>query len=275
MSSRRRARAPFLPGKSLCAMSDGLSESARSKWQIKIKQAKRYSYARRIRIIAEKARLRPGLLVLDVGCGIGSKLAEMAWFGAHCIGIEVERQYLKSVLHLKREFCLSLIGIRASGDTLPFRGSWFDVVMSNQFFERTRDLDLALQEQIRVLRKGGRLIITQANLLSPLTLVNLLILYPGRSKGRYGGLRWLFTKGKTKQNVYGTGYEGRDEDVHSRWWWRKKIRQCPDLHVEEVSSIAESATRWGKLIGRLFGDVLVVCTKVTGEVPIDGTAESV
>lgn len=253
-------RTMFLEGKDLSKISNDLSDRAKSYWKSKVEDAKKNSYRRRTQFIAEESRLRSGSLVLDVGCGIGSELADMAWLGANCVGIDFEEDFLKSVSHLRKEFSLTVAAVHGSADTLPFRDNSFDVVMSNHFFEHARDLDLALSEQVRVLKKAGRIIIRQANLLSPLTFVELLIVRCWSTKGHDGGFKWLFTKKTTIRHLYGTRWPGKEEDIHSKWWWIKKIRKCRDLHLERCASIAESATRWGKL-ARLLDDICIICSK--------------
>lgn len=73
--------------------------------------------------------------------------------------------------------------------------------MSKSFFEHVTNINLAMNEQIRVLKRGGRLVIVQANFLNPFTLFDLLVKYPRRTKGEHGGIKWLFTKSKVRKNV--------------------------------------------------------------------------
>lgn len=86
----QKPKASFLPGKELSTLSDGLNGRVRAKWEIKLESSGKYSYPRRIQVIAEKSRLRPDLVVLDVGCGTGAELAEMAWLGGNCTGVNLD-----------------------------------------------------------------------------------------------------------------------------------------------------------------------------------------
>jgi len=229
-------------------------------WRARAQYASKPAYIKYIQILQELVRFKPGITVIDIGCGIGSDIAELSWLGANCIGIEVQKECIHLLNIVRRNNRLNLTCILCDANFMPFRYSIIDVAMSNQFFEHVANIDQCLKEQIRLIVKRGRLIIRQANLLSPILLFDLLIKYPIRSHGKFGGIKWLFTKGKVRQNIYGTGWAGKDEDVHSRfWWWRKMKRYHNYLQIEEFGSVAEK-TR-GKLLGRIFGDILIVAKK--------------
>jgi len=229
-------------------------------WYRDMERATKSNYINYIKFLYDIVKFRPGIIILDVGCGIGSDIAELSWLGANCIGIEVDLKCIRLLNHIRRNNRLSLTCIHCDAHFFPFRNSFIDVIMSNQFFEHASNLDQCLNEQIRALRKGGRLIIRQGNLLSPLSLYTLLIKYPKRTNGKYGGIKWLFTKGKVIENIYGTGWTGKDEDSHSRlWWWRKMKRYSYYLQIEEFSSYIER--KIGKIYGRIFGDILIIAKK--------------
>lgn len=61
---------------------------------------------------------------------------------------------------------LNVKGVYGDACDLPFENETFDVVMSYEFFEHVTDVNLAMKEQIRVLRSDGILVIAQANFLN-------------------------------------------------------------------------------------------------------------
>ena len=106
-------------------------------------------------------RLRPGETVLDVGCGPGFLLAEMAdevGASGKVNGIDASA----AMIALARNRCARAPAIdlrEANALALPFADEAFDVVISTQVYEYVADIATALREAARVLRPGGRLLI--------------------------------------------------------------------------------------------------------------------
>lgn len=103
---------------------------------------------------APKRRAR----VLDVGCGTGAVVHRLTAAGYDAVGVDANR--------------LSLHAAREGGDgtfvdvdsyRLPFPDETFDVVGSYTVLEHLGDPELSLDEQVRVLRPGGRLVIACPN----------------------------------------------------------------------------------------------------------------
>lgn len=222
-----------------------------------------YRYIRHIEMLLDIIAFRKGIKILDVGSGIGTEIIELSYLGAHCIGLDVYKESVHLVNSVKDHFRLENIEcFCGDGCNLPLKDETFDVVMSKEFLEHVRDPDLAIKEQIRVLKSGGRLIIEQANLLNPYVLFDLLIMYPIRTRGKCGGIRWLLTKSKVKENLYGHGWTGKDEDVHSRLWWRRKLKQYPEITILEfTSNLAKRDSKFLKILAPLIGNIVIVARK--------------
>jgi ubiquinone/menaquinone biosynthesis C-methylase UbiE len=93
--------------------------------------------------------------VLDVGCGQGVDLAQLAMAGARPAGVDLTPRHVE----LARRH-LALLGLEAEvtqGDAecLPFADASFDRVLSNGVLHHTPDIQAALQEILRVLRPAG------------------------------------------------------------------------------------------------------------------------
>ena len=106
-----------------------------------------------------RLHLKPADRVLDVGCGTGALLRRLATLhpAARLAGIDP----VPEMLALARRNLPSEIRLCAGwAERLPFAGGRFDVVVSCNVFHYVRQPLAALSEMNRVLRPGGRLVIT-------------------------------------------------------------------------------------------------------------------
>lgn len=170
------------------------------------------------------------LRLLSVGCGAGIDLLEFAGWGIQTIGLDTVVAYAKMLNSLGRWFSLPLAAISGDACKLPFVSGYFDVVVSESVFEHLYDVDAAISEQIRVLRHGGKMIVLDGNMLNPKLLFDLLVLYPIRTRGRRGGIDWLLNRNKLRKLGKGMWF-GRDEDIHTPRWWRRKLEEYDELEV--------------------------------------------
>ena len=172
-----------------------------------------------------------GKTVLDVGCAGGSQLETFASRGCECFGLEIVKESLKEGQKTKH---INMV----VGDAccLPFRTDSLDIVFSNEVMSHVTNTVTALNEQSRVLRPKGQLLIRDSNILCPPTIFDLLILYPLRSKGRYGGLKWLFTRNEVKKNAYGSKFTMKDENIKSLLWWKKQVGGMDSLRLEVATT---------------------------------------
>lgn len=159
--------------------------------------------------------------ILDVACGLGEYILELGHLGYTCHGLDMNDDKCAIINYITQLHKLPVQVHKGNGDALPYSNDSFDVVTSKSYFEHVPDPSLALQEQIRVLKPGGKLMIIDGNFLYPPSLIGLLVLYPIRTRGKYGGLKWLFTKHQVRQDIYGLGWDGKDEDYQTIWQWQR------------------------------------------------------
>jgi ubiquinone/menaquinone biosynthesis C-methylase UbiE len=102
--------------------------------------------------------LRPGMRLLDVGCGPGSitrGLAERVAPGL-VVGLDLSRETLEAARGDAAARGLDNLRYEeGSVYELPFPEASFDVAYAHQVFQHLRTRDAALREMIRVVRPGG------------------------------------------------------------------------------------------------------------------------
>ncbi len=116
------------------------------------------------RQLVRRARITPGTRVLDVCCGTGDLALAMARIGAKVIGIDFCAPMLavasaRSTADAARRDGNRLQLAQADAQELPFVDGAFDVVTISYGLRNLADLDRGLAEFLRVLRRGGRLLI--------------------------------------------------------------------------------------------------------------------
>ncbi len=124
--------------------------------------------SRRLSSAFSLAEVKPGMVVLDVGCGRGEILRHAAQLGADAYGID----YAPVAVNMSRQVIDPLEGVApghtavylADAKTLPFPDASFDRVLMFDVVEHLHpwELDQALAEVRRVLKPDGRFIVHTA-----------------------------------------------------------------------------------------------------------------
>ena len=203
--------------------------------------------------------------ILEVACGMGFELLELSNRGWNAKGLEIDPNLCVLTSDASEKFGLRTCSIPGDACSIPVADNTFAAVFFHSFFEHVYNVNLALSEQIRILRPGGLLVIFDGNLLNPKLLLDLLLFYPLRTRGRYGGLKWLFFKGKVHEDLYGYLPFGRDEDVKTPGWWKRRVRREPQLKLRMAGT--GGYYRFPKLPGGFsffLGHCVVIAEKVNG-----------
>jgi len=112
---------------------------------------------RRLRmILAAMGESRQGR-ILDNGCGIGMYLDHLKPHAGELIGLEFDFERAQET-HTR---CHRVVN--AACEALPFPDASFNAILSHEVLEHVADDRLAVQEMVRVLRPGGRLILFVPN----------------------------------------------------------------------------------------------------------------
>jgi 2-polyprenyl-3-methyl-5-hydroxy-6-metoxy-1,4-benzoquinol methylase len=103
------------------------------------------------------AHVRPGQSVLDVGCGEAWFTEALLEAGVRAIGVDVAREPLERARARRPDLDVGLV---EQGGELPFVDACFEVVWAGEEIEHVPDTAAWLSEVRRVLRPGGRLLIS-------------------------------------------------------------------------------------------------------------------
>jgi len=98
---------------------------------------------------------------LDIGCGTGwavRKMAELTNNSGQYFGIDISPTMIKQAINSTGNKTCSFQ--EASSDKLPFENDLFDSILCSNSFHHYPEPEKALQEMYRVLKRGGRIYIT-------------------------------------------------------------------------------------------------------------------
>jgi len=107
--------------------------------------------------------IRPGITVLDVGCGAGF-LGRTYWQyfkdGGHYIGADISTELCGDAKKAAKDWSDNGTTYFAAGDAhiLPFKDNSVDMVMSQILLVHIKDPERALSEMVRVVKPGGCII---------------------------------------------------------------------------------------------------------------------
>ena len=108
---------------------------------------------RRLRMILDAAGERlPGKVLVD-GCGLGMYLRHLGHFTEDIVGLDIEFERLQEA---KTKAPWVVNGV---GEALPFASNRFDLILSHEVLEHVQDDQAAINEIVRTLIPGGRLVL--------------------------------------------------------------------------------------------------------------------
>lgn len=91
--------------------------------------------------------------VLEIGCGVGRYLEKLAPLAQSVVGLEYdgERCHDAAARHP--------LVVNAANEHLPFADGSFDAVLTNEVIEHVTDDRASAREMVRVLSRGGRIVL--------------------------------------------------------------------------------------------------------------------
>lgn len=112
---------------------------------------------RRLQMIAHWAKLE-NAWVLEAGCGVGMYASQIRRrYSPFVEAFDIEADRVKEAAVDTPHALVS------AAEYLPYRSNLFDTIISNEVIEHVADDRMAVQEMIRLLKPGGRLVIFAPN----------------------------------------------------------------------------------------------------------------
>jgi len=118
---------------------------------IKVGKIDRSNFEANIRFLEGIGLLKENIKILEVGCGAGRLTNYLTQKGFNIIGFDISRNLIKDG-NTRYPDAMKFL---ASGDSMPFSNSTFDVVLSFDVLEHIPDVNEHILEVRRVLKKGG------------------------------------------------------------------------------------------------------------------------
>lgn len=98
--------------------------------------------------------------LLDIGCSSGEQAIEIAKQGIFVYGIDCSGDYIKHFKNKLTSLKLECFPKKGSATNLPYQDNFFDCLVATEVFEHIINVEKAVGEAIRVLKKGGRICVS-------------------------------------------------------------------------------------------------------------------
>lgn len=153
-----------------------------------------------------RQQLKPGDLILDLGCGRGGLLEQLGHPLESCIGLDPDFSSLQE--HRLAMEDPPLTRVNAHSRAIPFLNQKFQLVFAAWVLEHLADPTVDWQHIGRVLQPGGYFVFITPNKRHPISRLNLLL---GRMKRVQG---WLVKRsyGRREADTFPTYYRSNSPD---------------------------------------------------------------
>lgn len=114
--------------------------------------------------LLDTVKLKPNIKALDIGCGTGFPLFELAGRLGESSMVYGIDTWEKAIEKVKDKISLyelkNIVAVSGAGESLPLENNYFDLIVSNNGINNVQDLDKTLSECYRVLKPGGQFVFT-------------------------------------------------------------------------------------------------------------------
>ena len=169
----------------------------------------------------DRLALRPGMVVLDLGCGEGRHAAGVLQGGAgFVVGADMDQGALRSARQRLADLGMADAGwLCCDGRHVPLQSGAFDRVICSEMLEHVVDHDRVLQELDRLLSLGGLLAVTVPSYWPEKVCWWLSVGYQQQP----GGHVKIFRRHDLRRQIEALGLEylggHRAHALHTPYWW--------------------------------------------------------
>lgn len=114
--------------------------------------------------LLDEINFKPGINALDIGCGTGYPLIELAQrlgAGSRVYGLDPWDAALKRAKEkISKYQLLNVELVEGIAEKMPFEDNFFSLIVSNNGLNNVSDMDAVLQECHRVTKDGAQLVVT-------------------------------------------------------------------------------------------------------------------
>jgi ubiquinone/menaquinone biosynthesis C-methylase UbiE len=202
---------------------------------------------------------QPGGKVLDVGCGPGVMAQEIVSRNCRFWGVDPSANMI-AIARSRFYGADAIEFVQGGAARLEFGDGFFDAVLCMGVIDSLRDGPHAMREMLRVLKPGGTLIVSFANLLSPYGWWKNYVFYPAVEKyhdvrarlgdpamasgrRRSGSLRSLYTRRQAERLVDEAGGQVRRVVPY---YFNVFIPPLDELFPRTALYVTERMERWAR-----------------------------
>lgn len=205
--------------------------------------------------ILEKAGIKDNQKILDVGCGYGGtiRMLNEAFSNCELVGINIDQKQIRRAEDITKEKNNNKISfIEADALNLPFDDGSVDAVLAVESIFHFDSREKFLKECSRVLRKGGRVVLSDFVPVRPFnTLFNWLESRFRLAGKAYGSLHIDINKSTYLRMARNNGFEIEFEDITKNTLPTYSILKKHFRALGEDSRKFVSATTWIEIPSRL------------------------